>query len=118
MPSQPFSASFCQNSPVTAASVAIIWRTNVVGHSPSRNLRAVSRKSSCSSVKPMSMPILPPRSERDRATNDAAVHDASVLARLAIDDGTVQQASVVPHHEVAELPALGIDELPLRRVFE
>jgi len=72
--------------------VAIIWRTKLVGHSPSRNLRAVSRSNSCSSVKPMSMPILPPRSERDPATNDAAVHDASVLARLAIDDGTMKKA--------------------------
>src|SRR5215472_77490 len=55
MPSQPCSASFRQNSSVTAAGSAIRWRTNCVVHSLSRNRRAVSRSSSCSSVNPMSM---------------------------------------------------------------
>src|SRR5713226_302278 len=116
MPSQPFSASFCQNSPVTAASVAIIWRTNWVVHSLSRNLRAVSRKSSCSSVKPMSIPS--PLSERHRAADDAAVHDAPVFVRLVIGKRAAEEAPVVPHDEVAELPMVGMDETPLSRMLE
>src|SRR6516165_8458199 len=55
MPSQPCAASFCQNSSVTAAGSAIRRRTNCVSHSLSKNLRALSRSSSCSSVNPMSM---------------------------------------------------------------
>src|SRR6266853_2245739 len=98
MPSQPLSASCRQNSSVTAASVAIISRTNLVVHSLSRNLRAVSRSNSCSSVKPISIP--PPISDRHRAADDAAVHDAPVFIRLVVGGGAVQEAAVVPHDEV------------------
>src|SRR5436190_24208610 len=102
MPSQPFPASFPQNSGVTAASVAIIRRTNLVSHSLSRNLRAVSRSSSCSSVKPMSIgiPFMPRRSERHGAADDAAVHNAPVFLHLVVGDGAMEQAPVVPHHQV------------------
>src|ERR1041384_2672854 len=55
MPTPPGSASLRQNSSVTAAGSAILWRTNCVLHSLSRNRRAVSRSSSCSSVKPISI---------------------------------------------------------------
>src|SRR4051794_19723323 len=117
MPSQPFSASFAQNSGVTAASVAIIWRTNLVSHSLSRNLRAVSRSSSCSSVKPMSIgvfPFIPRRSQRHRAGDDARVHAPPIFLDLVIGDGPVDEAPVVPHHQVAPAPAMDIDEWPLR----
>ena len=55
MPSQPWSASFLQNSSVTAAGSAIRARTKRLSHSLSRNLRAVSRSNSCSSVNPISI---------------------------------------------------------------
>src|SRR5712691_12364357 len=112
MPSQPFSASLPQNSGVTAASVAIIRRTNLVSHSLSRNLRAVSRSNSCSSLKPMSIgiPFMPSRSERHGAPDDATVHDAPVFLRLVVGDGTVQETPVVPHDQIADTPAMDIDE--------
>src|SRR5215472_13178114 len=55
MTSQPCSASFRQNSSVTVAGSAMLCRTNWVVHSLSRNRRALSRSSSCSSVYPMSI---------------------------------------------------------------
>src|SRR5712692_8622935 len=114
MPSQPFSASCCQNSGVTASSVAIIRRTKVVGHSLSRNLRAVSRNNSCSSLKPISMAL---SLQRHSALDDAAVHDPPVFVGFEVADGAVQQAAIVPHHQISQAPAMGVDELPLRRVF-
>src|SRR5271155_1601601 len=55
MPSQPCSASFCQNPSVIAAGSAIRWRTNCVVHSLSKKRRALSRSISCSSVNPISI---------------------------------------------------------------
>src|SRR4029077_11566570 len=55
MPNQPCPASFRQKSSVTAAGSAMRWRTKAVGHSFSRNRRALVRSSSCSSVKPISI---------------------------------------------------------------
>src|SRR5437763_4599114 len=110
MPSQPFSALCRQNLSVTAVSVAIISRTNFVGHSPSRNFRAVSRSNSCSSVKPISIAVSAV-SERHRALHDAAMHDPPVAAQSRIDDEPMQQAAVVPHDEIACVPAMAIDEL-------
>src|SRR5437667_3893317 len=66
MPSQPCSASLCQNSSVTAAGSAIRRRTNWVSHSLSRNLRAVSRNSSCSSVNPISIDWRSPSADLER----------------------------------------------------
>src|SRR5436853_6862839 len=117
MPSQPLSASCRQNSSVTAASVAIISRTNLVGHSPSRNLRAVSRSNSCSSVKPISIRASAD-SERHGALDDAAVHDAPISPHRIIDDKPVQQTAVVPHDEIAGMPAMPINKLRLCRVIE
>src|SRR5262249_38049914 len=117
MPSQPFSASLCQNASVTAASLAIMSRTNLVGHSLSRNLRAVSRSNSCSSVKPISIGVSAV-SERHRALDNAAVHDAPVFSERGIDDQAVQQTTVVPHDEIAGMPAMPIDEWWLCRVYD
>src|SRR5437868_13285772 len=105
MPSQPLSASCRQNSSVTAASVAIISRTNLVGHWLSRNLRAVSRSNSCSSVKPISI-CVSAASERHGALDDAAMHDAPIPAQSRIDNEPVQQAAIVPHDEIAGMPAM------------
>src|SRR5271166_2094639 len=55
MPSHPCSASCRQNPSVTASAVAIRSRTKRLSHSPSRNLRAVSRNNSCSSLNPISI---------------------------------------------------------------
>src|SRR5438067_4077545 len=121
MPSQPFSASCRQNSPVTAASVAIIWRTNWVVHSPSRNLRAVSRSNSCSSLNPISIPLSrsgTARSDRHRTSDDAAVHDAPVLTHRGIDHNAMQQTAVVPHDQITRAPAMDVDELRLRDMRE
>src|SRR5437764_12632590 len=112
MPSQPLSASCRQNSSVTAASVAIISRTNLVGHWLSRNLRAVSRSNSCSSVKPISISVSAVL-ERHRASDDAAMHDAPVSGQSRVDHKPVQQAAVVPHDEIAGAPAMAINKLPL-----
>src|SRR5271166_1855216 len=58
------------------------------------------------------------RSERDRAAHHAAVQDAPVLARLVIGNGPMQQTAVVPHHEIAPAPTVGVDESPLGRVLQ
>src|SRR5215472_18413873 len=57
-------------------------------------------------------------SERHGASDHAAVHDAAVFSHLVIGDGTMQQAAIVPHHQIAPAPAVRIDELPLCRMFE
>src|SRR5262245_53321389 len=54
-PSQPSSASLPQNSSVVPAGSSIIRRTNPEGHSFSRKLRAVCRRSSCSWLNPKSI---------------------------------------------------------------
>src|SRR6476659_6446263 len=117
MPSQPLSASCRQNSSVTAASVAIISRTNLVGHWLSRNLRAVSRSNSCSSVKPISIRVSAD-SERHGALDDAAMHDPPISPHRIIGDEPVQQTPIVPHDEIAGTPAMPIKKLGLRRVIE
>src|SRR5271157_6670822 len=58
------------------------------------------------------------QSERHRASDDAAVHDAPAFSHVVIGDRAMEQAAVVPPHEITLPPALRIDELPLRRVFE
>src|SRR5436305_10399966 len=120
MPSQPFSASGPQNAGVTAASVPIISRTNLIGLWPSRNLRAVSRSNSCSSLKPMSMAFSRScdRSVGHRAFDEAAMHDPPVFAAVGVEHGAMQQAAIVPHHEVAGAPAVAVHKPRLRRVFE
>src|ERR1700740_497235 len=55
---------------------------------------------------------------RHRSANHAAVEDAPVSAHFEIGDGAVKEAAIVPHHQIANAPAVGIDELRLRRVFQ
>src|ERR1700752_236047 len=114
MPSQPCSASWCQNESVTASCVAMPSRTNFVVHSASRKRRAVSRSNSCSSLKPMSIALSGGISDRHRALDDAAVHDAAIFAGIVVEDEPVQQAAVVPHDEIAFPPAVAVDEARLR----
>ena len=54
-PSHPCSASFFHSSGVMPEESSISARTVVEGHSLSKNLRAVLRSNSCSSLKPKFM---------------------------------------------------------------
>ena len=60
----------------------------------------------------------PDGSERHRAADHAAVQDAPVSAHFVIGDGAVKEAPIVPHHQIADAPAVGIDELRLCRVLQ
>src|ERR1700722_9894504 len=57
-------------------------------------------------------------SNRNRALDHVAVHDAPVSVHRVIGDGAVQQAAVVPHHEIAEAPAMRMDKRRLRRLLQ
>jgi hypothetical protein len=45
------------------------------------------------------------------------VQDAPISADFVIGYGAVKEAAIVPHHQIADAPAVAIDELRLRRVF-
>src|SRR5438270_4828325 len=57
-------------------------------------------------------------SERHRAANHAAVQDWPISADLVIGHGTVKEAAIVPHHQIADAPAVGIYELRLCGVLQ
>src|SRR4029077_17353632 len=104
MPSHPCSVSFSQNASVIAAGSAMRWRTKAEGHSFSRNLRALVRSSSCSSVKPISMLVFRPKQK---------LHPL-VLAGL-------DPATHGPRHALCQLPWIpgtrpGMDDEGLLRV--
>src|ERR1700730_14971240 len=58
------------------------------------------------------------RSEGQRASDDAPVQDAPVSAHLVIGDGSVKEATVVPNHQIALAPTVGINEIRLCRVVQ
>src|SRR5215469_18182318 len=43
-------------------------------------------------------------------------HHVAFPAQIVEGRAAMHGAAVVPHHEVARAPAMGVDELPLRRV--
>src|SRR4051812_335200 len=55
----------------------------------------------------------PEESERHRSANHTAVQDAPISSHFVIGDGAVKQATIVPHHQITDAPAMGIDELRL-----
>src|SRR5687767_55731 len=116
-PSQPCSASLPQNSSVTPASSAMRLRTNSDVHSFSRNLRAVARSISCSSLNPKSISfVLPFREPEDALADDVLLH----FRRAALDRvGARAQERVLPHAavdgEIGAARELGIRPLDLHR---
>src|SRR5262249_37246777 len=77
-PSQPSSASLPQNSSVVPVGSSIIRRTKPDGHSFSRKLRAVWRRSSCSWLNPKSIRPLGPQPEGRRTIGPAVGGDVEV----------------------------------------
>ena len=62
--------------------------------------------------------LQPDESERHRSAHHAAVQDAPISADFVIGHGAVEEAAIVPDHQIADAPAVAIDELPLRRVLQ
>src|SRR5262249_4072641 len=58
------------------------------------------------------------KSERNRTSDHAAVQYAAVFSHLVIGDRAVQQATVIPHHEITLPPAVGVHKSVLGGVFE
>src|SRR5438309_9730155 len=115
-PSHPCSASFAQNSGVVPSGVSISLRTVGDGHSFSRNLRAVARRSSCSSLKPKSTRALSLR-QAEHALADDVLLD---LRGPALDRvGARAQERVLPEpvldRPVAALHELRVGALDLHR---
>src|SRR3972149_1966866 len=91
-PSQPCSASLAQRAGSMASGPSIKVRTFTDGHSFSRNLRAVLRSRSCSSLKPKFM-ALPFRQAEHALANDV-LHD---LGGAALDGvGERAEEAVLP----------------------
>ena len=55
-------------------------------------------------------------SDRHRPSHHRAVQNTALLIHPEIGDNSVEQAAIIPHDEVADPPAVGVNELALRRM--